>query len=208
MHACSLWRPQMMDMSVKSSVSCSWFLYPRVTTVSHLDALGLYKTEVVALQSMGWPFSLVYAVTVRWAAGSGISPPSSAWHSLSLGSRTGVVCMYLWLGGLSDSWFLLGALWTARTESGVEIEWGSLVLSSLGHAIWSQILLWGQAFLKGAHPRGPSLLLTPGNHSFKSPVPEVTWAIGPRAQDSIVFHEAFRLCCYNGSILNFYQSIQ
>ena len=87
-------------------------------------------------------------------------------------------------GGLSDSWFLLGTLWTARTESGVELEWDSLVLSPPGHAIWSQMLLWGSGLLKGETPKGPLTALDFWEPQLQSPVPKVTWAIGPRTQDS------------------------
>ena len=207
MHACSLWRPQMMDMGVKSSVSCSWFLYLKVTTVSHLGALGLYKTEVVDLRSMGWPFSLVYAVTVHWAVGSGVSPPSSAWPSLSLGSGTGVVCMCLWLGGSQTPGSCLDPVSSKdRVWGGIRLD--SPVLSPLGRKLWSQMLLWGSGLLKGDTPKGPLDALDFWEPQLQSPVPEVAWSIGPRTQDSVFFHEAFRLCCYNGSILNFYQSIQ
>ena len=178
MHACSLWRPQMMDTGVKSSVSCSWFLYLKVTTVSHLGALGLYKTEVVDLRSMGWPFSLVYAVTVHWADGSGVSPPSSAWPSLSLGSGTGVVCMCLWLGALrllAPAW----TLWVARTESGVELDWTVQCCLLWGTSSGVRCFCGGQAFLKGTRPRGPSMLLTSGNHSSRVPCPKSPGPLDP-----------------------------
>lgn len=62
--------------------------------------------------------------------------------------------MCLWLGGSQTPGSCLGPCEQQGQSLGVEIEWGSLVLSSLGHAILSQTLYVESGLLKGGLTQG------------------------------------------------------
>lgn len=121
-------------------------------------------------------------------------------------------------GGLSASWLLL---WDpvsslSRGWDGMrtgQSSWPS-VLSSGAWDLESDAFVWVRPS-KRWHARGAPLCPASGELSqavqepalglwwpqLQSNVPEVTRAIGPRTQGSVLFPEAFTRCYYNGSIL-------